>query len=167
MGILYTVWPLDDSARDWLRSQNIPSPSRQSRWPTRHELQELLAGLSGFSVEYTDNGPGMSWDASISDNEPGDAECWTLLHAEPEGGDDARTKVHFEKGEPYLIVALLRGLSRTVGPLMLMPDVGGPPMIVSPEFTVPEIAEHYCEFEYHALQWEKIRRGVPGAGEPH
>lgn len=138
----YTVWTLDDEARKWLRSKEISFPSRTSRWPTRAELQELLTGLRGFAVKYTDNGPGKSWDASISDDAPGDAECWTLLHAEPEKGDDEHTIIHFEKGEPYLIVALLRGLSRIVGPLMLLPDVGGLPMIISPEFNLPEIAKH-------------------------
>ena len=163
MGILYTVWPIDTAAQGWLQSQAIAFPDRPARWPTRQELQSLLGTLSGFKVRYTDNGPGRRWDALITDEAPGEGECWTLLHAEPKDGDDAETHIHFEKGEPLLIASLLRELSRAVGPMMLLPDVDRTPMVVAPEYSVLQIVEHFIDFELHVEQWNKIRTGVPNA----
>jgi hypothetical protein len=126
MGILYTVVPLDSEARSWLRSQEIAYPATPSRWPTRGEVRAVLEDLKGFKVKYTENGPGRRWDAFLSDGEEDGNR--TLLHAEPQNNNDDVTRVHFEKGEPTLIVAVLRALAAVTGPFMLVPDIAPDPL---------------------------------------
>jgi hypothetical protein len=160
VGILYTVWPLDAEAREWLTSEGISFPDGPSRWPTRSELEKVLGELRGFSVDYTVNGASQRWDASVDDgDEDGN---WTLLHAEPQD-DDSCTKVSFEKGEPTLIVAILRSLSADVGPLMLLPDVGCPPMVVSTSRSVQDIVADFCEIEEDSPKWQRLLQNAPGA----
>lgn len=161
MGILYTVWPLDSQAQDWLRSQDIAFPLLASRWPTRTELEQVLRELSGFTVKYTKNGPGQRWDAFVEDGaEDGN---WTRLHAEPQDNDDECTHFYFEKGEPTLIVAILRSLSAATGPFMLIPDIGCPPMVVSTSRTLAEIVADFCTIEEASPKWQRLIRGAPGA----
>ena len=161
MGILYTVWPLDAQAQEWLRSLDIDVPVSTSRWPRRTEIEQVLGELQGFKVEYTLNGPGQRWDAFVSDGE--EDENWTLLHAEPHENDDDCTHLSFEKGEPTLIVALLRSLSAATGTLMLVPDIGCPPMVVSASRSVAEIVADFCGIEFSSQKWERLVQGAPGA----
>jgi hypothetical protein len=165
MGILYTVWPLDPDAKKWLRSQQILFPDIPARWPSRIELEAVLKELKGFAIEYANNGPGKRWDADISDGE--EDGNWTLLHAEPYEGDDGCTHVHFEKGEPTLIVAILRSLSATTGPFMLLPDIGCPPMVVSASKSVIEIVGEFCTVEEWSPKWKRLIAGAPGASPGH
>src|SRR5262245_3449095 len=144
MGILYTVLPIDAQAQEWLRSQAIPFPAAASRWPTRQEVEQVLNELAGFKVELTLNGTGHRWDAFITDGEE-DEGNWTLLHAVPQDNNDDCTHIHFEKGEPTLIVAILRSLSALTGPFMLLPDVGCPPIVVSTARSVAETAVDFCD----------------------
>lgn len=160
MGILYTVWPLDQEARTWLADQSIESPAGPARWPTRTELEKVLSELRGFKVTFTLNGPGQRWSASIDDGE--EDGNWTLLQAEPEG-DDRSTRVSFEKGEPTLIVAILRALSAETGPLMLVSDVGCPPIVVSTSRLVQEILADFCAIDEGAAKWQRLVQNAPGA----
>jgi len=163
MGILYTVWPLDAQAQEWLTLEGIEFPESTSRWPTRLEVETALGELSGFKIDYTLNGPGERWDAFVDDGEEGGN--WTLLHAEPQG-DDNCTHISFEKGEPTLIVAILRSLSAAVGVLMLVPDVGCPPMVVSAARSVQEIVADFCSIEEDSPKWQRLLQGAPGASPP-
>jgi hypothetical protein len=162
MGILYTVWPLDSQAREWLQSQNIAFPATPSRWPTRGEVRAVLEDLKGFKVKYTENGPGRRWDAFLSDGE--DDGNWTLLQAEPQGDNDDVTQIHFEKGEPTLIVAVLRALAAVTGPFMLLPDIGCPPMVVSTSRSVSEIVANHCTIDITSKKWQVLVSGAQGAG---
>lgn len=160
MGILYTVWPLNAQAREWLTSEGIAFPEGSSRWPTRSELEKVLGELRGFKIDFTLNGAGQRWDAWVDDGE--EDGNWTLLHAEPQD-DDSCTHVSFEKGEPTLIVAILRSLSADVGPLMLLPDVGCPPMVVSTSRSVQDIVADFCSIEEDSPKWQRLLQNAPGA----
>jgi len=162
MGILYTVTPLDSEVRDWLRLQEIAFPATSSRWPTRAEVRAVLEDLRGFKVEYTENGPGHRWDAFLSDGE--EDGNWTLLYAEPHDNNDDITCVYFEKGEPTLIVAVLRALAAVTGPFMLLPDIGCPPMVVSTSRSVPEIVADHCTIDTTSRKWQTLLSGARGAG---
>lgn len=161
MGILYTVWPLDEQAKDWLTSQEIEFPISTSRWPTRAEIERTLGELRGFKVRFTLNGPGNRWDADIDDGQEDGNR--TLLHAEPKGNDDSCTEISFEKGEPTLIVAILRALAATTGPFMLLPDVGCPPLVVTTSRSIPAIVEGFCSVDIHSEKWQRLVEGAPGA----
>ena len=161
MGILYRVWPLDDQMREWLASQDISAPSGQSRWPTSAEIRDVLRDLRHFRVSYTENGRGAPWDADIQSFHAEDLR--TLLHAQPEEGNDEVTKFGFEKGEPLLIVAILRALSARTGPLALMADVGGPPLVISWGAPFRELVSEFCDFDELSKVWSALESSAPGA----
>ncbi|MDQ0610651.1 hypothetical protein QFZ83_004822 [Variovorax sp. W1I1] len=165
MGILYTVWPLDSDMKEWLRSQDIAFPDASSRWPTREEVVKTLRALRGFRIRYTENGPGKRWDADITEGQ--DGEWWTLLHAEPKGDADLTTEISFEKGESALIIAILRDLSAATGPLVLMADVGGPPLVVSQRYSFAALVQELSAPEEDEVRWRRLLENAPGAASTH
>jgi len=165
MGVLYTVWPLDSQMKEWLTSEGIEFPEAPSRWPTKAEVRNVLGSLSGFNVRYTDNGPNARWDATIESPEV--ETLWTLLHADPEDTSDSSTHVGFEKGEPALIIAILRDLSSSTGPLALMADVGGPPLVVSWKYSFQSLVDSFYTLDQESNVWKQLILVAPGATESH
>jgi len=165
MGILYTVWPLDSQMKEWLTSQGIAFPEGSSRWPTKQEIRNALGSLRGFKVRYTENGPNARWDATIES--PDVEDLWTLLHANPEAASDSTTHIDFEKGEPGLIVAILRDLSSATGPLVLMADVGGPPLVVSRKYSFQSLMDAFYTVDEESDAWKQLILGAPGTTESH
>ena len=56
MGVIWTVWPLDDEMRDWLVEEGVEVPDADSRFPTGSEIKQTLAE-SGLKIDIYDNGP--------------------------------------------------------------------------------------------------------------
>lgn len=161
MGVLYMVWPVDEPMREWLASHAIDAPPSASRWPGKREIQAALKRLHGFQVRVTDNGPGARWDAFVE--HAAAAGLWTLLEAKPRDGADDANEITFEKGNPALILALLRDLARVTGPLVLMSDAGDDPVVV--EATVPflQLVRRWCEVDEGALSWRLLVHSAAGA----
>lgn len=130
MGILWTVWPLDDGMREWLDDQNVVYPDRPSRFPTGSEIKSVLATLSNHDIEINDNGLGVPWQASIIHKTGGDNAPWTLLNISAYSGDDLSQELWFEKGWESLITEILQQLSVACGPLVLIADTGNEPVVV-------------------------------------
>ena len=128
MGILWTVWPLDDQMRTWLDEQDIAFPDRPSRFPTGREIKEALTDFAG-SPDIRDNGVGGPYSAFLR-RRTAEEEQWTLLQITEFTGDDEPQKLWFEKGHEQLIVDVLRKLTLACGPLTLIADVGDPPQII-------------------------------------
>jgi hypothetical protein len=131
MGILWTVWPLDDGMREWLDEQQVSYPDKPSRLPTGAEIKSVLALLGDYDIELTDHGLGAPWQASIVHKEGGDAGQWTLLNISNYSGDDLPQELWFEKGWESLITDILKHLSAGCGPLVLIPDTGGEPTVIA------------------------------------
>jgi hypothetical protein len=161
MGVLYMVWPVEAQMREWLTSQAIDAPSTDSRWPSKLEVQAALNRLRGFQVRVTDNGPGARWDAFVECSAA--ADLWTLLQAKPKDGADDANEITFEKGDPTLIVALLRDLARATGPLVLMTDSGDDPLIVDATLPFRELVEQWCDIDEEAPSWRQLVEGAAGA----
>lgn len=66
MGVLWTVWPLDNETRRWLDEIEVPYPAKASRFPTGTEIKTALKELADHQVEITDNGKDGSWQALIT-----------------------------------------------------------------------------------------------------
>jgi hypothetical protein len=131
VGILWTVWPLNDDMRKWLDEQDIAYPVGPSRFPTGAEIKLALAMLSNYDVKVTDNGPGAYWQASIVHKDGGHNGPWTLLNISNYSGDDMQQELSFEKGWESLITEILQHLSVTCGPLVLIADTGGEPIVIA------------------------------------
>ena len=129
MGILWTVWPIDDDMKSYLDKEGINYPCSPSRFPTGQEVKGVLKGMTDYKIEYYDNGLGNSWQANIqlvSNPE----ESWTLLNISEFTGDLEPQQLWFDKGDENLIKSILKLLSNNSGPLTLIADCGGPPQII-------------------------------------
>jgi hypothetical protein len=140
MGVLYSVFPLDDQLRNYLDSEGISFPDSvpAGRHPKPGEIKAVLGALEGYEIEYSGGGLGEIWQAFVGHASEPDRE-WTLVNVLDYAGDDVPRSLHFEKGWPELIVRILVGLSRSCGTLVLVPDTGETPLIVTPE-TEPQSA---------------------------
>jgi hypothetical protein len=134
MGALYIAVPSNADARDWLREMNIPvADTSDGRLPTDDEIREALKRMSGYQVVYSeDNGTPQAEISSLPDPSSGP---WASL-----GFPDKRNRLTFWKGWPEVMVPLLHSLSQTAGPLLLVPDTGGDPLLVYPAADPEEIA---------------------------
>jgi len=132
MGVFWTVWPLDEDVRRWLTEIQVPFPDQVSRFPVGGEIKRALTDLPGYQVEITDNGIGASWQALITSESGADEGPWTLLNVSEYTGDELPQKLWFEKGWESLITTILERLVPACGPLVLIPDTGGTPTVISP-----------------------------------
>ena len=130
MGILWTVWPLDEKMCAWLDETGVAYPDVASRFPTGREIKEVVAGLVDFDVEITDNGLGAAWQAFVVSRAGGDTGPWTLLNVSEYSGDDQPQELWFEKGWESLITSILAALAVRAGPLVLIADTGDDPVVI-------------------------------------
>lgn len=128
MGTLWTVWPLDQQMREYLDALEVGYPRDNSRFPTGGEIKNALARLDGYEVEVSDNGAHRIFQAHIAKRSPDE---WTTLIVDKFSGDDAEQHLWFEKGHETLILRVLKLLTTSCGPLALMADTGGKPIVVS------------------------------------
>jgi hypothetical protein len=128
MGVLWTVWPLDEQMTDWLSNQNIAFPDLASRFPTGREIRAVLSVFPA-TVEIVENGIGGAFSATVYEGAAGD-ERWTVLQITHYTGDDEPQELWFEKGHESLIKDIMARLAMSCGPLTLIADVGDPPQII-------------------------------------
>ena len=131
MGVLWTVWPLDEQMRNWLEEQSIAYPNVPSRFPTGAEIKKALGSLNGYNIAITDNGLGASWQASIVHTSGGDKGPWTQLNISHYSGEELPQELWFEKGWESLIKEILQQLTLACGPLTLMADTGVEPVVIA------------------------------------
>lgn len=131
MGVMWTVWPLDDQMCAWLDEQQVSYSKAPSRFPTGAEIKKAVGSLDGYSVEVNDNGVGAPWQASIVHASSGDSGPWALLNITTYSGDDEPQQLWFEKGWESLITEILQKLVYVCGPLALIADSGGKPVVIA------------------------------------
>jgi hypothetical protein len=108
------------------------SPSEPGRNPTPNELREVLDGLQGYTIEYMvsmDN-----WQAVVEAKKGFPLfRSTALVDVIDFQGDEMEPHVIcFEKGDLNLNILLVERLSRKCGTLLIVPDTGAKPFIVSP-----------------------------------
>lgn len=132
MGVLYIVTPPTDEVRNWLAESGIPvSKDTTSRGPLLSEIRDVLDSLEGYSVDYTDNGIGSSWQAMISSSVNPESGRWTGINIIRQNASSEPQEICFEKGFPEFIVEIVARLSSRCGTLIIIPDTGCPPLVVN------------------------------------
>lgn len=131
MGILWTVWPLDDDMCQWLDEQEVAYPLTSSRFPTGAEIKAIVYGLKGHSVKVNDNGLHVLWQALITPKGDEVGPEWAVLSVSDFSGEDLPQQLYFEKGHERLIIEILQRLTPSCGPLVLIADAGGKPAIIN------------------------------------
>ena len=138
MSVLYTVIPVPspeehEEVVSWLRSLGITYPRGEGRDPTLQELRFVLDHLEGYAVEYRTGS--HSWDADIIESRPAPTDRdWAYLSVAAYSGDEAEPhSFYFNPGSPRVMIDVLRRLAGFCGPQLLIPDTGGPPLVVTPD----------------------------------
>ncbi len=111
---------------------NISWPDLPSRFPTGSEIKKVIGELMGYEIKINDNGVGWIWQASIVHKCGGDNGPWAHLNISEYSGDEEQQKLWFEKGSPELNEEILRRLGKMCGPLVLIPDTGEKPQVITP-----------------------------------
>jgi hypothetical protein len=133
MGVLYIVVPLDEQIATYIRDVGgvVPPWDRPSRNPTPQELRAVCGAMSDLKVTVY-SPPGHAWQIMIEGLKDPDNEPWTLLNVTGFSGDETLPhSICFEKGWPSLILRVVSGLSAFCGPLVIVPDTGCKPIVVS------------------------------------
>jgi hypothetical protein len=134
VGVLYSVWPLDDRMREALAQlghRGTPSQA-DGRNPTPAEIRRVVGGLSGFKCSFNDPPRlGRIWQACVEHAGDPDRGGWTLINMSQYAGERAPADIWFEKGWPDLIVQIAIGLAEACGPLVIVPDTGESPLLVN------------------------------------
>jgi hypothetical protein len=73
MGVMWTVWPLDENMKNWLDECAVDYPDSISRFPTGAEIKKAISSLDDFNIKIIDNGIGGPWQASVVSKQGGDA----------------------------------------------------------------------------------------------
>lgn len=132
MSILYTVTPITNEVVDWLVDTGvILSEESTSRFPLITEIRDVLDSLDGFISEYDDHGIGSSWRAVIMSHEVPESGAWTRLNITHQKDPSEPQDIWFEKGDPKLIVTIVSRLAVMCGTLVVFPDTGCPPLVVT------------------------------------
>jgi hypothetical protein len=135
MGVLYSVYPVDEKARVSLPNLGVDDvPGDNGRNPTPAEVRAVLSTLRGFKSSYTDRPAiGGLWQAMVEDAEDPGNGGWTLINVSHYPGESEPSELWFEKGWPDLILHIMVGLANTCGPLFILPDTGETPLVVRPK----------------------------------
>jgi hypothetical protein len=139
MGVIWTVWPLDDDMINWLTSQNIEFPSDVSRFPTGLEIKRILSDPA-LCVIINENGNGKEFQALIEARDNAQHR-WANLIISEYTGDEEPQKLYFEKGDETLIWNILKQLAAHSGPLVLIDDGGDPPQVITSDSEIA-VAPH-------------------------
>lgn len=134
MGVTWTVIPLLPDKRDaiaaWLRSLDIACPAGAGRYPSLRELRAVLDHLEGYSISYSTDALG-NWFADIVQADQADGDWAYLVVNDYNGNETTPQTFWFERGAPRVMLLILQRLARVCGPLMLVPDTGELPVVVT------------------------------------
>jgi hypothetical protein len=146
MGVFYCVVPLDAEIRPHILAAGatVPESNRATRNPTPREIRNVCSKLT--DIEAHINSPldrpwqvRNVWQAVLGDADY-DHHPWTRLNVHDfNGREDQPHSIWFEKGWPSLILRVVHALSVQCGPLVVWPDMGDPPIVVSATDTVAEL----------------------------
>jgi hypothetical protein len=133
MGVIYTTFPLEDELKEYLDEMDIEYPGTEScsKNPSPNEVLAALTSLDSLNVESGFmNG---SWQTTVEDEV---RDYYTSIHMHECGKMDDNGSLSFEKGEPRLIIEILKILSEKTGTVALFPDTGDVPLCVYPAIDV-------------------------------
>jgi hypothetical protein len=140
MGVNYIVLALLPNEKDrivaWLSELGIACPAGESRYPSIEELRSVLDHLEGYTICY--NTKIGDWYADISQTDLVAGDWTVLLVSNYKGNDPDPHEFSFRHGSPLLMLRILQRLARTCGPLILFPDTGDLPLVVTPELDLTQ-----------------------------
>jgi hypothetical protein len=151
MGVIYCVLPLDDDAEALLRNAEmaVPKFKGRARNPTPKEIRSVCQAMANVQTRVRAR-KGRFWQIDIKSTAGGKRAPATLLNIDDfSGNEDEAQEIWFEKGSPALMLEVVRGLAGKCGPLVVLPDTGDAPVVVTARDNVDELLD----------AWEHTRDG--------
>jgi hypothetical protein len=143
MSFFYVVTPLldDEAFTRWLGEFGIVPPAgANSRFPTVRELRFILEHLDGLSFEASVGS--TYWDADIfacgHSGERWEGEYTTLWVTNYKGNEEVPVDFCFRKGSARLVLLILQRLTQISGPLVVVLDTCGIPILVTLETDIDQ-----------------------------
>ena len=132
MSANYSVFPIYEKMAEYLSEQSITFPKNQvSRNPTVLQIMSVLSELKDYDIETSEQIIGSSWQVSIDNKQNPDNDAWTVLSiVDLQSGEN---EVYFEGGWPELCLNITAKIANFTGPLVLICDADGEPIVVLPQ----------------------------------
>ncbi|BBM02432.1 hypothetical protein [Microbulbifer sp. GL-2] len=131
MGILYHVHCPEADLKEWVETEfNLKFPHGPSRWPTVEELKSVVEQFTGFKIKYNENKNGIPHQVVMDFVEEPKDRLYALINIENKDEKGQESAFWFEKGSTELNIAITYAVSKFTGPIVIIADCGGPPIIV-------------------------------------
>ena len=145
MSVTHVVVPLGPSLHDYLDAEGASYPSEVGRRPSLLEVRAAIAVLPDVTAAFDVPLPGGTWTATLETDPAQPSHDWAVITAHPFNDEASGYDIAFERGSPELIVSVIHALSSITGPLVLVPDSGEAPLVVSPHHTVPGLLSSWAD----------------------
>lgn len=134
MGVLYIVHPYREADRPWLEEYGavVASGTPPGRNMSADEVRSALQSVRGYRVEVTPQQGDGSFQISFETPDNPEAGPWALLNVSPHKSVAGCVDFYFSKGWPVAVLTVAEQLSRHCGSLVVAPDTGDAPVIVTP-----------------------------------
>jgi hypothetical protein len=141
MGVNYIVLPLNKETRQWLDQESVAYPAfaTDAVNPTPQEIRAALGNLDGIRADFGATVLGRSWDVVLEAIASPETGPWTMLVLDDYQGEDVRRSIAFHKGWPDLVLAAAKEISRRTGPLLVLEDSEGKPIVVDANSDTSEL----------------------------
>jgi hypothetical protein len=129
----YHIVPLGDEMVTYLGDVGVAVPdwSPPSRDPTPQEIRTVCGSLTDFKVQVF-SPPGHEWQLMIEGlTDPGKEQILLLRVAKFSGDESIPHQTWFETRWPSLILRIVRALSVSCGPLVIVDTSGCTPIVVT------------------------------------
>ena len=145
MSVTHVVVPLNPSLHDYLDAEGAAYPSEVGRRPSLLEVRAAIAVVPNVTAVFDVPLPGGTWTATLETAPSQPSHAWAVITAHPFNDEASGYDIAFERGSPELIVSVLHALSSITGPLVLVPDSGEAPLVVSQQQTVPALLSSWAD----------------------
>ena len=129
MGVMYSAFSITEEMASWLKEEAVDFPTGEaSRNPSLAEIKSVLAELNEYSIKCSNEVFGSNWQAFIEHKDDPENKGWAILSILKLQEDE--NEFYFEKGWPELVIEITTKLAEKTGPLVLICDAGGAPLVV-------------------------------------
>jgi hypothetical protein len=141
MSVIYGVIPMLADRKDelaaWLRSLDVACPEGTGRYPSIQELRTVLDQLDGYTVRCSTGALGH-WYAEVSPADRATSDGADIVVSNFSGNEADPHEFYFVHSSRRVILLIVQRLASLCGPLMVVPDTGDLPVVVTPDLDLEQ-----------------------------
>ena len=132
MGVIYTVIPLDEKLQNYLLESktDVPPNVKFGRNPSVKEIKLALENRGIRLLNLNSEIIGKQVDIQV-ESEKAPFQWTVIKSAEKYIDEDAPIEIYFSKGWIELIFEIVSELSKYCGTLIIIPDTGDKPIVIT------------------------------------